>query len=144
MSFGASRARGFTLIELMTVVVILAVLAAIAIPQYSAYVKRSYRIAARGQLLAVAQYLERVRSQNFSYGSSVSAYSSYLSGINADSTVAGKYAISISDLSSTTFTVSAAPIEGGPSATDECGTMSIDHRGGKGNSSGSYTTCWAR
>jgi type IV pilus assembly protein PilE len=50
---------GFTLIEIMVAVALVAVLASIAIPSYSAYVVRGQRAAAKAALEQTAQFLER-------------------------------------------------------------------------------------
>ena len=59
--------RGFTLLELMVVVVIISILAAIALPSYSRYVRTSARADAQSQMLKIAGDLERWRAKNLSY-----------------------------------------------------------------------------
>src|SRR5262245_64163005 len=54
-----AHSGGFTLIELMIAVVVIGVLAGIAIPNYSAYINRSKRSAAKAVLLDTANQLER-------------------------------------------------------------------------------------
>lgn len=59
--------QGFTLIELMVVVVIIAIFAAIAIPSYQEYIRRSNLAMAQQEMQKLAEQLERYRSRNFSY-----------------------------------------------------------------------------
>lgn len=61
------RQAGFTLIELMIVLVVISILMAIAIPQYQQYQLRAQRAQAQGDLLEAAQKLERYRMIQGSY-----------------------------------------------------------------------------
>lgn len=61
------RESGFTLIELMITVVIIAILAAIAYPSYSQYVERRDLAIARQEALRITSELERFKAKNFSY-----------------------------------------------------------------------------
>lgn len=65
---GTARAsKGFTLVELMIVVVIVAILAAIGIPSYQDYVVRNARVEMQSHLLQLASNIERFKSQQLSY-----------------------------------------------------------------------------
>lgn len=61
------KSAGFTLIEIMVVVVVLAIIAAIAIPSYQAQVRRANANQAEQTLLNLAAQLERHKARNFSY-----------------------------------------------------------------------------
>jgi type IV pilus assembly protein PilE len=63
------RLMGFTLIELVVAMVVAAILAAIAIPSYSNYVRKSRRTEAKTVLLDLASLEERFYSTNNSYTS---------------------------------------------------------------------------
>jgi type IV pilus assembly protein PilA len=64
--------KGFTLIELMIVIAIIGILAAIAIPQFSAYRKRSYNAAAQSDLRNAATAQEAYYVDEETYTSDIS------------------------------------------------------------------------
>ena len=65
---GSNRLRrGFTLVELLVAMAIMAVLSAVAVPLYSSYSQSTYRGEAMSDLLLCAQALERFASENFTY-----------------------------------------------------------------------------
>jgi type IV pilus assembly protein PilA len=78
---------GFTLIELLVVVAIIGILAAIAIPQFSAYRKRGYEAAVKSDLRNAATAQEAYFTTLFTYGSGVLT-SGNMTGFNASPTVA--------------------------------------------------------
>ena len=90
----ANREQGFTLIELMIVIAIIGILAAIAIPQFSAYRKRSYNSAAQADLRNAATAQEAYYVDENSYytgavgGLTGSQYGLFLSN-NVNLTVSG-------------------------------------------------------
>src|SRR5262245_37856005 len=63
--------HGFTLIELLVAMAILAIVSAVAIPIYTQYSIRTFRVEAEGDLLACAQSMERLASRNFTYAGAV-------------------------------------------------------------------------
>ncbi|AXA67775.1 type IV pilin protein [Pseudomonas oryzihabitans] len=69
------RARGFTLIELMVVVAVVGILAAIAYPSYQTYVLRSNRSEGQALLNEAAARMERFYAQNNAYPTAISGLS---------------------------------------------------------------------
>src|SRR4030088_432992 len=67
LSFRAARAKGFTLIELMITVVVIAILAAVALPAFNSQIRKSRRPEARNALLDLSGRAERLYSANNSY-----------------------------------------------------------------------------
>ncbi|SHG20370.1 type IV pilus assembly protein PilE [Microbulbifer donghaiensis] len=65
--------RGFTLIELMIVVAIVAILAAVAWPSYQNHIRATNRADAQGALLGLAQAMERHFTQNGTYEEAAAA-----------------------------------------------------------------------
>lgn len=62
-----SRSLGFTLIELMVVVIIISIFAAIAIPSYQNFIRRSTTAQAQQEIQRIVTLLERNKSRNFNY-----------------------------------------------------------------------------
>ncbi|WP_434533837.1 type IV pilin protein [Acinetobacter pragensis] len=67
MSSAKKSNQGFTLIELMVVVVIVAIFAAIAIPSYQQYARRSAASETEQELQRLAVLLDRHKARNFNY-----------------------------------------------------------------------------
>lgn len=61
------KSSGFTLIELMVVVIIVAIFASVAIPSYQQYVRRANASLAEQEMLRFATLLERHKARSFSY-----------------------------------------------------------------------------
>ena len=68
-----SRSKGFTLIELMITVAIVAILAAIAVPAYNSSVAKSRRADAKSALMSFAQAMERHYTVNNTYAGAANA-----------------------------------------------------------------------
>lgn len=61
------KQTGFTLIELMVTVMVVAVLASIALPSYQEYSRRQRLATAKQEMMVIAGELERFKSKNFTY-----------------------------------------------------------------------------
>lgn len=104
MSTNMRHSRGYSLVELAIVVVVIAILSAIALPTYRKYVLKSHRTDATHTLQDLAS-----REENYYFSNN--GYTSTLSDLNSSSVAAGNYyTVSIASASSTDYTVSAAAI----------------------------------
>ncbi|MDX9875798.1 MAG: type IV pilin protein [Spongiibacteraceae bacterium] len=141
------RVRGFTLIELMIAVVIVAILAAFAIPSYQQYVLRGHRSEGTALLSDAAARQERFFAQNNSYVTSQTNIGKLglpnTSGTTVSS-LTGRYTLSVSSATNDGgYTLTAAPQ--GPQLKDTaCGSLILDATGkrGVGASGANVSDCW--
>lgn len=143
--------HGFTLMEVMIVVMIIGILSAIAIPSYQRSVDRSRRADAQAALIGLASYMERRYTENNSYcdnGAVVvigcgtgtgdtGAPSGYSTSVPTDGGTA-YYNLLITAVDRTSFTVTAQRT--GVMAGDDCGNFTLNSIGVKGVVDG--TNCW--
>jgi type IV pilus assembly protein PilE len=141
---GSEPAGGFTLIELMIVVAILAVLAAIALPSYSDYIQRSKISEAISNLSDMRTRMEQFYLDNRTFPTACVTTGTTTTKLNLPP--AQKYfAVTCSNLTATTYTVTATgkPAEGMSSAFVY--TINEGNVRTSNGPSGQYhnTSCWA-
>jgi type IV pilus assembly protein PilE len=143
-SLHPGRRKGFTLVELMVTVAIVAILAVIATPVFNQQIHKSRRTEARTTLLDLAARAERQYSTSNTYWGNTTAGKLLppdlgYSGGWPITTTSGYYTILLSnngDGTAFTFTATAA---GAQSTDTQCATMSVDNTG---NQTASDPGCW--
>jgi len=121
-----ARKKGFSLVELMIVVAIVAILVALAIPSYSRYIRKANRGEAQQLLLNWANNQEIWRANHAAYASEDD-----LAVPTHD-----KYTFTVSGLSGTTFTLTADPKSGTDQVKDteqsvNCDPLTLDQSNAK-------------
>lgn len=147
------RSGGFTLIEVMIVVAIVAILSAIAYPSYQESIRKSKRADARAQLMEAAAYMQRFYSQNDRFDKANDSAQTAVS-LPTPLTMVPKGAASgtqdyniqfqASTLTARAFTLEAVPRTGSLMDNDKCGTLRLSSVGRKTVDGASWSAekCW--
>jgi len=158
----AAACRGFTLIELMTVTVIVTILLSLAIPSYQSQVRQSRRVEAKTALLDLAAREERYLSTNplgYTTAANSLGYAAFPAQVGSNyyaitvACIAGPGAALACDPnanapSGPAYYLTATPVAGSSQANDtQCQSFAVDSTGAQFalDSTGANNTayCWS-
>ena len=136
--------RGFTLVELAIVVLIISVLAAIALPAYTDSVRKSRRGLTKAALVDIAQRFERFHTVNNTYIGAFALVVPAADRVTPTSAVGARRAYTVTNpvITANTFTLTATPLN--EQVKDvRCMTLTLNQAGVKTESgTGVLADCW--
>ncbi len=133
---------GYTLVELLITLAVVAILSTLAMFHYREYVQRTARMEAKSVLLQAQNWMEQQFTLNNSYLNA--GQEPVLPSPLSKSPISGaeKYRHSVlPGTTATSYTLQAVPVQ-----TDQCGTLTLDQtglRGVSGTHTATVESCWA-
>ena len=139
------KTAGFTLIEVMIVVAIVGILAAVAYPSYQEHVRKTKRADAQAALMELSQFMERFYTANGRYLTSANAAPALPFDTAPKDGGSKSYDLAFAENSPTANSYSLEAIPTGSMADDKCGTLTLSNTGAKGQDAGAtLADCWRR
>jgi type IV pilus assembly protein PilE len=144
-----ARHQGFTLIELMITVAVIAILASVAYPSYIQHIVRTHRAAVQSFMHGVANKQEQYMLDVRSYAGGANALADLHQPAPAD--IASRYTVTVACTMPTavgnctaqagvpTYTITATPIGAQAANDSKCGTLTLDQQGAK---TPATSGCW--
>ena len=144
-----AQQRGVSLLELLIVVVIVGIISAFAYPSYMQYVVATKRTVATTSLLQVADRQQQFFMDNKTFTNDMTQLGFAANPlVLADDGVPAAvgdadavYSISLTNVAVTTYTITATPLHGQLSRDTDCGNLTLNQSGARGNSAGG-DDCW--
>lgn len=140
---GRSSPAGFTLIEILMVLVIMGLLAALALPGYTRHVQRGNRAEAMAAMMEAQHFMERYYSANGRYNSSAGSLPVLPARLqDVPTATAARYRLSVGSATVNAYVLQAEPV--GTMAGDMCGSFTLNQAGQRGlaDSTASVAECW--
>ena len=137
------RVAGFTMIEMLIIVAVIAILGVVAFPSYSAYMVRAHRSAASSFMLEVASRQERALLDSRGYATSLAG----LPGMTVPESVARNYTLTTTSprtgITTPSYEVKAVPIGRQLARDTKCATLTITEAGTRAvTGTGTVSSCW--
>ncbi len=130
------RQQGFTLIELMIAVIIIAILAGIALPAYQDYVRKARRADAHDSLMFIHNLQEKWRANNPQYSGSLADI-----GFTGAASADGYYSLALSGASATGFTATATA-QGAQASDSGCTSITLTVSAANPRGAKAPASCW--
>ncbi len=143
-------AKGFTLIELMITLAVMAIVVAVGYPMYTDQVLKSHRVDAKSVLMQVALLQERFYATNGNYGTDVqlgAEYTNVINGVDRDGDGNGDYYVFGVDEDPDNNALTddfllTATTAGAQTGDADCATFTIDQIGARAATGADTDNCW--
>ena len=139
------RTRGFTVIELMIGLVIVAVLVSLAVPSFRDTLRKSRRSDAMNSIMDIHLSQERYRVNNPTYGN-LSQAKNIVPAVSSLASPDGHYSLTVTGNTATNYTIVAATVVGDDQANDSCGDFTLAFTAGviTKTADGNDDLCWKK